>query len=78
MEAGDYDAAIPFLERAAADDPFDMQIMLALAECHDRQGDKAMAAKFYRDAKPLIAAPDAPPSMEYHKDRFAMLETLGY
>ena len=78
MERADFDAALPLLEQAAYDDPNNMEIALDMAECYDRKGNKAMAGKLYRQAQPLFTAPDAPPAMEYHRDRFAMLVSIGY
>jgi predicted Zn-dependent protease len=78
MEGGEYAAAVPHLEQAQVDEPENLDVLVALAECHDRMGDKATAARYYKAARPLIADPEAPPAMEYHRDRLAILETLGY
>ncbi|MFO0831600.1 MAG: tetratricopeptide repeat protein [Phycisphaerales bacterium] len=78
MEGGEYDSAIPLLEQARAEEPDNLEIDVQLAECHDRMGDKATAAKLYKAARPVLNDPEAPPSMEYHRDRLATLESLGY
>lgn len=78
MEGGEYEEAIAHLQDAETQDPNNMQVQIALAECYDRLGDKATAAKMYKEARPAIDDPDAPPAMEYHRDRLAILESLGY
>ncbi len=78
MESGDYEGAIDFLDRARAEDPADPRVSVQLAECHDRLGDKAGAARLYKSVRSVLSDPDAPPSMEYHRDRLATLESLGY
>lgn len=78
MESGEYEEAIAYLREAETQDPNDMQVQVALAECYDRLGDKATAAKVYKEVRPVIEDPEAPPAMEYHRDRLAILESLGY
>lgn len=78
MESGEYEKAIEHLRDAETQDPNDMRVQVALAECYDRLGDKATAAKVYKEVRPVIEDPEAPPEMEYHRDRLAILESLGY
>lgn len=78
MGSGDYETAIAFYEEAETLQPGNLRIRVQLAECHDRLGDKATAAALYKQARVVLNDPDAPASIEYHRDRLATLESLGY
>lgn len=78
MNSGDYRGALVHLIKAQEQDPSDLRVVVDMAECFDRLGDKATAASLYRQAEPLLMSSTAPAGMRYHRERFEMLTSLGY
>lgn len=78
MNSGDYRGALAHLIKAQEQDPADMRVVVDMAECFDRLGDKATAASLYRQAEPLLMSSSAPTGMRYHRERYEVLTSLGY
>lgn len=55
--SGQYDKAVERLEKVAANDPHDLEVLLMLAEGYERIGSKAKAVSWYTKAADHIANP---------------------
>jgi tetratricopeptide (TPR) repeat protein len=78
MFMGNYDRAIPKLLTAYDDNPADQSIILELAECYDRTGDKATASRLYQSVGEFLSEAKLQGKYGYHEARARTLRELGH
>jgi hypothetical protein len=54
-----------------------MYLTLMFAKCMDLQGNRHAAADLYREARPILESPNAPPDLAIHRERMETLESMG-
>lgn len=78
MQSKNYEDAIPHLERARRQQPGNTAVVLMLAECYDRNGQKQQAAACYRSVEPTLNDASQAVSLRRAKERYAVLRASGY
>jgi thioredoxin-like negative regulator of GroEL len=78
MESKDFASAIPYLEKARRLRPADQTIVLQLAECYFRTGDKARSISYYSTVENLINDPNQAVAMRKHRERVSTLRAAGF
>jgi tetratricopeptide (TPR) repeat protein len=77
MDKGNYEKALPYFVKAAEQEPSNLRIRIKLADCFDRLGNKQLAAQLYRESTEMLND-RSQVGLSYYRDRFGMLQSLGY
>ena len=77
INKGNVKRTVQILTAAREQDVDDMYLTLMFAECMDLQGNRHAAADLYREARPILESPNAPPDLAIHRERLETLESMG-
>src|SRR5438046_1940192 len=78
MSDQDYQAAIGLLENARRAHPSDQMLIVDLAECYYRVGDKTRASACYNSVMDLVNDPSRALEMRHHRANIAGLHGAGF